>query len=79
MSEQGMMFPDATPADVRLEDKVAELERELGVRRGVYPRWIQSGKISREHAHRRIITLEAILADYRGKLAEALAQTDREI
>ena len=61
------MFPDATPADVMQADKVAELERELQVRRRVYPRWIQTGKLSRELAHRRIITLEAILNDYRSK------------
>lgn len=65
MNGQGSMFPDATPADVMQADKIAELERELQVRRRVYPRWIQTGKLSRELAHRRIITLEAILADYR--------------
>ncbi len=65
MVDQFSMYPDATPADVRYQDKVKELERELAVRRGVYPRWIQTGKINRETAHRRIITLEAILADYR--------------
>ena len=65
MSEQRTMFPDATPEDVRHDDKITELERELQVRRRVYPRWIQTGKINREQAHRRIITLEAILADYR--------------
>lgn len=63
------MFPQATPDDIRLEDKVAELERELALRRRLYPIWVNSGKIQRHAAHRQIITLEAILADYRRKEA----------
>ena len=59
------MFPQAVPDDVRLIDKIAELERELGMRRALYPKWVNNGKITREAAHRQIIALEAILADYR--------------
>ena len=59
------MFPDATPADVQIGDIIHELERELKVRREVFPRWISTGRISREDAHRRIIVMERILADYK--------------
>ncbi len=61
---QATMFPEATPDDVRLHDKIQEIERELELRRKVYPRWVQAGKISQEQAHRQIIVLEAIYNDY---------------
>lgn len=64
MDTTDSMFPDPTPADVRTEDKIAELKRELAMRRAVFPKWVSRGRISSEDAHRRIITLEAILADY---------------
>lgn len=35
-----------------------ECKRELGVRRGVYPRWIQTGKIAQSVADERIHRLE---------------------
>ena len=35
------------------------------MRRALYPKWVNSGKISQDAAHRQIIALEAILADYR--------------
>lgn len=75
MNEQRTMFPNATPADVRLEDKIIEIERELDIRRRVYPKWLRTGKINREHAHRRIITLEAILADYRRQIPTTVETT----
>lgn len=59
------MFPQATPADVRLEDKIQELERELAMRRQLYPKWVNTGKIQQPAAHKQIIVLEAILADYK--------------
>ena len=59
------MFPGPTPGDVRLEDKIAEIERELGMRRAIYPKWVQTGKLAHHTAHKQIITLEAILDDYK--------------
>lgn len=61
----GDLFPAATPDDVRIEDKIAEIERELGMRRTLYPKWVAEGKLQQADAHRRIITLEAILEDYK--------------
>ena len=53
-------MPDPiTPADKR-----ACLERELRMRRRVYPRWVQAGKLSQAEADREITVMEAILADY---------------
>lgn len=45
-------------------EKRAELERELRMRRQVYPRWVRDGRMSKELADRRIAVLESILADY---------------
>ena len=48
------------------EDKIAELKREIGLRRRVYPRWIEKGKIDADTGIRQIGILRAILADYEG-------------
>ena len=48
-----------TPADKR-----ACLERELRMRRRVYPRFVQTGKLTQAEADREIAVMEAILADY---------------
>lgn len=55
------LFPGPTVDDVRHEDIIEELERELAMRRKVYPRWITSGKIDQVTATRRILVLEAAL------------------
>ncbi len=46
------------------DDKRACIERELKMRRRVYPRWVEAGKMSQAHADKEIATMEAILADY---------------
>ena len=48
-----------TPADKR-----ACIERELRMRRRVYPRFVQNGKLTQAEADREIAVMEAILADY---------------
>lgn len=53
-------MPDPiTPADKR-----ACIERELRMRRRVYPRWVQAGKLSQAEADREVAVMQAILADY---------------
>ena len=39
-------------------------ERELRMRRRVYPRWVASGRMSQAQAAKEIATMEAIAADY---------------
>jgi hypothetical protein len=46
-------------------DKLACAERELKMRRHVYPRWIEAGKISAGKAAHEIAAMEAIVADYK--------------
>jgi hypothetical protein len=46
---------------IPLIDQIREIERELAVRRKVFPNWIRDRKISQAEADRRIATLEAVL------------------
>lgn len=67
--------PDPTPAEVfgdnppdgeriPFRDKIAELKRELQMRRNVYPKLIERGQLSEANAARQIRILEAIVADF---------------
>jgi len=49
---------------VTRHDKMRCLQRELDMRRRVYPRWVKTGKMLQVSADREIATMEAILADY---------------
>ena len=42
------------------DQQLAELERELGVRKNIYPRWVQEGKLKQQQADHRIHVLEDI-------------------
>jgi hypothetical protein len=43
-------------------EMVGCIERELKMRRRVYPRWVSTGKMSQPQANREIALMEAILA-----------------
>jgi hypothetical protein len=44
---------------VILAEQIAEVGRELGLRRNVYPKWIAAGKLSQALADRQIACMEA--------------------
>lgn len=44
--------------------KRACIEREIKMRRRVYTRWVQDGRMSQAKADEEIAVMEAILADY---------------
>ncbi|MCC6918921.1 MAG: hypothetical protein IT548_06935 [Alphaproteobacteria bacterium] len=46
------------------EAKREAIERELGMRRRVYPRWVEKGRMSQRQADKEIAVMEAILTDY---------------
>lgn len=48
-------------ARTTLQEQIAEIGRELGLRRGVYPKWVASGKLSQALADRQIALMEGIL------------------
>lgn len=54
-----MTAPTFTAAEKR-----AEVQRELTMRRGFYPRQVAAGKLGQATADRRIAILEAIARDY---------------
>lgn len=49
---------------VTYDMKRAALEREIKMRRRVYPRWVQDGRMSQAKADEEIAVMQAILADY---------------
>lgn len=51
--------------DITASDKLACVERELKMRKSVYPRWEEVGKISAGKATWELTVMEAIVADYR--------------
>jgi hypothetical protein len=57
---------------ITTEDKLREVERELKMRRRLYPQWIARGQIDESDAKRRIEVMQAIADDY-----EKQAQKER--
>lgn len=69
--DQETLFGTIAPADVSDGAIIAELERELKLRRSVYPRWVAAGKLNAETAERRIVLFEAAIMRFL-----ALTKTD---
>lgn len=57
------LFGGTLPID--LTAQVQEVEREIKLRRRVYPRWIADGRLSQGAADRQIETMKAVLATLR--------------
>jgi hypothetical protein len=55
------------------EDKLACLQRELTMRRRLYPHRVRNGLMAQPEADREIALIEAIMADYRAKVQPELA------
>ncbi len=54
------------PGAFTREQKLAEIAREIALRRAVFPKWIESGRLKPEDAARRIAILVEIAKDYGG-------------
>lgn len=50
---------------ITAETKLACLDREIKMRRRVYPRWVQDGRMTQAKADDEIKTMESIADDYR--------------
>lgn len=59
------LFGTPTPDDVSLADQIASVEREIRMRERVYPRWVQSERMTQEKADRELLTMRAVLATLR--------------
>lgn len=49
------------------QEKIKEIQRELNMRKKVFPNWVLQGRIKEEVANKRIKIMEEILADYQEK------------
>lgn len=56
--------------------KLRCLERELKMRRKVYPRWVRDGKMQPEAADYEIQVMAEIMAEYSAKVDPKLEQRD---
>lgn len=61
---------------ISLEEQAAACEREVRMRRRVYPRWVGDGRLTQAKADAEIAAMEAAAATLRG-LADAEAAKGR--
>lgn len=47
---------------INIDKQIAEVKREIGMRKHVYPRFIQQGNLAADVAAERIETLQAVLS-----------------
>ena len=76
--DQAELLGPAKVSDIGTFDKVLELEREIKVRRQVYPRAVQNHKLSRDQANKRILIMEAILEDYKKIMAAEAGEMPKQ-
>ena len=50
---------------ISLHEMIVCIEREIAMRRRVYPRWVDAGKMKMDRAEREIEVMEAVLARLR--------------
>ncbi len=46
---------------VTIDEQIAEVKREIAMRNKVYPKWIESGSLSKSKADFQILVMEAVL------------------
>lgn len=49
------------------QEKIKEIERELKMRKKVFPTWVLQGRVKQDVADKRIKIMEEILMDYQEK------------
>ena len=70
VSEKNPPMADLFP--ITLADEIAEVEREIDMRRVVYPRRVAAGKLAQDKADRQIEILECVLDRLRKAKGEML-------
>lgn len=45
---------------IPLKDQIAEVGKELGMRKGVYAKWVASGRMAQEDSDRQIARMDAV-------------------
>ena len=59
---------------ITIDEMLTEIKREIVMRKSVYPRWIENGKIKKETAASRVLILEAIEIFLNGELKKTAPQ-----
>ena len=62
--------------EITIADIIKEIQRELNMRKKVFPTWVLQGRISQAISDKRIKIMEEILADYQEKLKQENKQGD---
>lgn len=72
------LFSASAAPPVPLDRQIKAVERELAMRRRVYPSWVAKGRMSQANADEEIAAMEAVLATLRqaAALRAALDQVD---
>lgn len=71
MGDRGMTTVPTHPhAPITLDDKIAELRREIAMRERVYPGWVSAGRMTEARASRQTAVLRSILRDYESQAAQ---------
>lgn len=60
----------APMSNITNAEKLACAERELKMRKRVYPRWVEDGRMSLAQMHHEIAAMESICQDYRDLTAK---------
>ncbi len=55
------LFGGPTVNDVRLDDQIACVEREIAMRERAYPRWVERGRMGQSEADRELLFMRAVL------------------
>lgn len=50
------------------QEKLDTVRREISMRRRVYPRWVEAGRMKQDKADREIAVMESIAADYEAQV-----------
>jgi hypothetical protein len=56
---------DTGPGHFTLAEQIACVERELGLRKGLYPKWVQQEKLSQHKADREIACMSQVVRTLR--------------
>lgn len=59
---------------IPLADQLAEVRREIGMRRKAYPRWVSLGRMTQQQADRSLALMEAVRDTLAGLVAEQVAK-----
>lgn len=57
-----------------LADQLAAVQREIGMRRKAYPRWVSLGRMTQQQADRSLAVMEAVRDTLAGLVAEQVAK-----